>query len=208
MIIDCISDLHGEQPELDGGDLLIIAGDITADGFFLSLEEMEKDWLRWQRRKYKKVIVIAGNHDTCLEKIPWTWKNVDYLCDSGTEFEGIKIWGCPWTPWFEGVNPHCTAFMLKTEEELAEKWALIPNDIDILITHGPPKGVFDKNKHGKECGSPSLMTRVMDVSPRYHIFGHIHEGYGQAELGAEYYINCSHVNEDYEPVNKPIRIEI
>ena len=30
MIIDCLSDLHGHYPSLDGGDLLIVAGDLTA----------------------------------------------------------------------------------------------------------------------------------------------------------------------------------
>lgn len=29
MIIDCIADLHSHYPKLDGGDLLIVAGDLT-----------------------------------------------------------------------------------------------------------------------------------------------------------------------------------
>jgi hypothetical protein len=38
MIIDCIADLHGHYPKLDGGDLLIICGDLTARDQFYPLD--------------------------------------------------------------------------------------------------------------------------------------------------------------------------
>jgi hypothetical protein len=147
-------------------------------------------------------------------------EKISYLCDSGTEFEGLKIWGSPWTLTFDGINPNCTAFT-GDEALLAEKFALIPDDIDILVTHGPPYGVLDKTDRGECVGSHSLLRRLGGfLSPRLHVFGHIHESYGQTVL--EYFIkrdkespveakcidsiNCSHVNERYQPVNKPIRI--
>src|ERR1700677_3825121 len=148
MIVDCISDLHGFHPKLEGGDLLIVAGDLTARD---TIEEYEKfgEWLAFQ--KYRKKVVIPGNHDNQLtesrikqiNRVIGTLNGCVYLCDSGTEFEGLKIWGSPWTLTFEGMNPHCKAFTVDTEDELAEKWAMIPDDVDILITHSPRYGVLD-----------------------------------------------------------------
>ena len=205
--------------------MLIVAGDLTAHDAVEEYSEFQR-WLVKQR--YRKKILIAGNHDTKLES-PWpgglkgpfredkAFYDFDYLCDSGTEFEGLKIWGSPWTPLFKGINPFCKAFMLP-EAELAAKFAMIPDDTDILVTHGPPYGVFDgvvnnipmKNgvmkKIVKQAGSLSLDDRVSDIKPRLHVFGHIHEGYGRDLIGDVEFINCSHVNERYEPVNKPIRI--
>jgi hypothetical protein len=219
MIIDCISDLHGHYPKLEGGDLLIVAGDLTARDTL----EQHADFTKWlYEQSYRKKIVIAGNQENYLvglpcnpylfstynsrtgEQIPYA----EYLCDSGTEFEGLKIWGSPWCKWFPEVNPKCTAFMLKTEEELAEKWAKIPRDVDILVTHSPSQGVLDEISDGVNVGSSSLIKPMINSGCKLHVFGHIHESYGKFYnpiLGITY-VNASHVNERYEPVNKPIRV--
>ncbi len=168
---------------------------------------------------YKKIILIGGNHDTLMEDwIPMKQDNMEYLCDSGTEFEGLTIWGAPWTPWFSGVNPKCKAFM-KSDSQLSKHWEKIPQKIDILITHGPAFGILDgiPQEDGTlyHAGSKSLFGWLKYVErPRYHIFGHIHEAYGLEEYFPTYLdnmmqsINCSYVNEFYEPVNKPVRIEL
>lgn len=229
MIIDCISDLHGHYPKLEDGDLLIVAGDLTAND---RVEGWHKffDWL--DRQNYHKKIVIAGNHDNFCKSwaISGTFTNdehekmypgekptLDYLCDSGTEFDGLKIWGSPWTKAFPGMNPHCKAFTVDTEEELAEKWAMIPDDVDILITHSPPYAIFDRVwREGKwgngwdNTGSVSLRNASMDrIQPQLHVFGHIHEWGGKViDTCVTKFVNACHVNEHYQPVNKPIRIEI
>lgn len=245
MIIDCISDLHGHYPELEGGDLLIVAGDLTAHDT-LEQHSQFRTWL--MNQKYTKKVFIPGNHDNQLMG-PWpggtkgpfredkAFYDFDYLCDSGTEFDigedtkwgrmfvekPLKIWGSPWTKRFPGMNPKAMAFTVDTEEELAEKWAMIPPDIDILITHSPPFGILDEiqasgslGKFGfkDRCGSKSLTRwikatwkRLSGKSPKIHIFGHIHQNGGKG--GMHYmvqFINASHVNERYEPVNKPIRV--
>lgn len=175
MIIDCIADLHGYYPELPGGDLLIVAGDLTAR----DLENEHALFDYWiNEQPYKKKVVIAGNHDNVLAENRLKFQFCEYLCDSGTEFEGLKIWGSPWTKKFAGMNSYCMAFTCNTEEELAEKWALIPSDIDILVTHSPPYGILDSN--GKEyCGSTTLRNIILDgnkfKNKKAHIFGHIHE---------------------------------
>ncbi len=227
MIIDCISDLHGYYPTLEGGDLLIVAGDLTArdrpeEHMLFSI------WI--EKQHYKKIVWIAGNHDNFYQNHCKSTDDTDiaYLCDSGTEFEGLKIWGSPWTKTFPRMNPHCKAFTCDTEEELAEKWALIPDDIHILITHGPPYGILDKakrfdypktdtrigkflNEQYENVGSKSLALKIgtMVIPPKLWVWGHIHEAYGEdmAIRGKQCkMVNCSHVNERYQPVNKPVRI--
>jgi Icc-related predicted phosphoesterase len=217
VIIDCIADLHGFYPKLEGGDLLIVVGDLTAndnnyDEFY--------DWLDAQ--PYECKIVIAGNHDNGLEgDLIDCQTNCHYLQDSIVGYEGIKIWGSPWTKTFSGMNPECKAFTVDTDEELAEKWALIPDDTDILITHSPAWGTHDKvmrSDSEEHCGSRSLVTWIANHvnTLKLHVCGHIHEGYGvydirksQNRLGDQMtpvFVNASHVNERYQPVNAPIRV--
>jgi Icc-related predicted phosphoesterase len=219
MIIDCISDLHGYYPELDGGDLLIIAGDLTARDTPQQIDEFGS-WLYGQN--YRKKIFIAGNHDNILQKSDTprkfnirigdkVYEKYEYLCDSCTEFEGLKIYGSPWTTTFEGINPKCKAFTVDTEEELAKKWACIPDDIDILITHSPPYGIFDQTESGESVGSIELRNIVLSsdrmTKLKLHVFGHIHgEGIGVLQTTRTKFINASHVNERYQPVNESIRI--
>jgi Icc-related predicted phosphoesterase len=238
MNIDIVSDLHGFYPDLEGGDLLIVAGDLTA-------RDTKSEYIRFidwiVSQKYTRKIVIAGNHDTALQKNEDFFHenrideyfDFDYLCNSGTEFMDyysnennalvgrcIKIWGSPWTKTFEGMNPNCKAFTVDTDEELAKQWALIPDDTEILITHCPPHGIFDNvtrkelDKFGNTyqweeyTGSKSLRNHVMGrIKPKIHVFGHIHEWGGRMlDTGVTKFINASHVNERYEPVNKPIRV--
>src|ERR1700744_38890 len=191
MIIDCISDLHGYFPKLDGGDLLIIAGDLTSRDERDQYVEFFK-WLYLQ--KYKRKILVAGNHDNWLQElfiIPNEPTDLDYLCNSGTEFEGLKIWGTPHSLRFDGVNPRCTAFM-GTENDLKEKYDLIPEGIDILISHTPPYSILDKNIYGEHCGSKSLRNAMFRVKPKYLVCGHIHEcGGKKVDLTMTCVINCS-----------------
>lgn len=231
MIIDCISDLHGSRPPLPGGDLLIVAGDLTAR----DTDEEHYNVVEWLcNQEYEKIIVIAGNHDNNLNDVYFDaiqGGEVVYLEDSGTEFEyqipefpeedegflpsgkrTLKIWGSPWTPWFEGVNPICTAFMIPPEQ-LKEKWYLIPEDTDILITHCPPKGILDQTKRKYRVGCPDLRDWVMRWQPKLHVFGHIHEGYGKwqsdnPKFEPTIFVNAAHMSVKYQPDNPPIRITL
>jgi Icc-related predicted phosphoesterase len=212
MKITCISDLRGYLPELPGGDLLIIAGDLTARHTF---GEFAFDFLTWlDQQNYNKKVVIGGNHDTfMIDDTKKLFNGIaDYLEDSGTEFESLKIWGSPWTRWFHGINPRCEAFTRHKEESLGKKWALIPDDVDILVTHGPPFTIRDLTERGEQVGSTSLMDEhVSRIRPRLWVFGHIHEGYGiqkPYEWSKCFYVNCSLVDENYQPVNKPIEAEL
>jgi len=218
MKIDCCADLHGHLPDLEGGDLLIIAGDITASDKICQWSTFYR-WMEVQ--KYKKIIYVAGNHDNHLIDSKISKKAYflldekekpiyEYICDSGTEFEGLKIWGSPWTLAFEGMNPHVKAFTKETEHELWMEWEKIPDDTDILITHSPPYKTLDKTLHGLHVGSSTLYGQLKyKLRPKLHVYGHIHEGYGQIEkFPGRISVNASIMNVHYQPVNKPIRIEL
>jgi Icc-related predicted phosphoesterase len=218
MIIDCIGCLHGNLPQLEGGDLLIVSGDLTAVD---SENEMAlfDYWLNQQN--YATKIIIGGNHDNVLADKRLKLQFGTYLLDSGCSFNGFKIWGSPWTAQFKGINPKCCAFTIPLspdmEDRLMDKWELIPHDTDILVTHSPAFGVLDgiPNQDGSlfHVGSKSLYGWLKYIKrPRLHVFSHIHEGYGQEEHFPIYdnkmmiSVNCSIMNERYNPVNKPIRI--
>lgn len=208
-IIDCISDLHGHFPKLEGGDLLIIAGDLTARDKCTEHSDF-CDWLDSQ--PYKKKIVIAGNHDNNIEAdLIECLHSTYYLEDNGTNFERLKIWGTPWSLSFHGINPHCKAFM-GSESDLKKKYDLIPSDIDILVTHSPPFGILDECENGN-VGSKSLRDVVLSAERfpnlKAVIFGHIHEQGGKIfETNLCKFINCSIMNEHYKPINKPMRITL
>lgn len=229
MIITCLSDLHGAEPELPGGDLLIIAGDLTSN-------DTPKAWVSFYKwflsQEYKKKVYVGGNHDVFLESCCNSTEASDlglpeealqqgfeYLCDSGTEFEGVKIWGSPWVNWFKGMHPSVAAFTKRTEAELLEPFRLIPEDTDILVTHSPPLGIMDMcydAYSGKiKCvGSQALRSEIENrIKPKLHVFGHIHEGYGEMRLKNRFHqdticVNASIMDKSYKAVNKPITLEI
>jgi len=207
--IDIISDIHMAKPELVGGDILLCAGDLSYRGNIPEIKEM-LGWLSEQ--DYPHIIFIAGNHDFLFENEPLMAKELlkefprlVYLEDSAVEVKGLKIWGSPYTPWF-----HNWAFNL-FEPELAKQWQQIPDDTDIVMTHGPPHGILDHtlgsySRPGERTGCPYLKKRIEEIKPKYHIFGHIHEEYGKATIGPTQYINASIMDLGYKPVNKPVTI--
>lgn len=210
MIIDCISDLHGYFPSLGGGDLLIVAGDLT--GWDLPSEyDLFNQWL--SKQDYKSKVVIGGNHDGSLQnkKTAICATNAVYLSDSHHEFEGLKIWGSPWTPNFGNWY-----FMKERGNAIKEKWDMIPDDTDILITHGPPFGILDQVTMGNRGGSKEgfagcedLRRALLRIKPMLHVFGHIHENGGkQIDLETCTCVNASLMDRDYNPVNIPVRITI
>ena len=202
MIIDCVSDCHGSYPELPGGELLIVAGDLTAR----DLLQEHADFYEWlDAQTYVKKIVIAGNHDGIIDGDSINClRGCSYLKDSGCLHGGFRIWGSPWTPIF------CDWHFMLSPYEIRKKWALIPEDTDILITHGPPFGTLDKvsPRRSYRCGCEGLADRLTFLRHlKLHVFGHIHGSYGMIHPeGKHISVNCAHMDEDYRPVNKPIRV--
>jgi hypothetical protein len=115
----------------------------------------------------------------------------------------IKVWGSPWQPEF-----YNWAFNLpRNGTELEGKWGLIPNDTDILITHGPAWGYVDKI-FGQTIplGCELLTTKIKEIKPKIHVCGHIHSARNVVFDGETLFINASVLNERYEYEQKPITI--
>jgi Icc-related predicted phosphoesterase len=199
-----LSDTHGLHDRLavPPCDVLVHAGDFSPRG----TREDAVNFLLWfDAQPAKRRILVAGNHDCFVEEHPAEWKRmllsypgITYLNDSGCEYGGLRFWGSPITPKFFDWS-----FMRERGHEIRKHWALIPQDTDVLITHGPPRGVGDRNDRGEFCGCADLTERVFDVEPRLHVFGHIHEGRGEYRLPNRRtrFLNVASIHRAlYEPV--------
>jgi predicted phosphohydrolase len=188
--IVAVADTHLFHAELlvPPGDVFVHAGDMCRRG---DPEELGRvaTWIRSLPHRHK--IVIAGNHDWAFASTPRLAREilgegVVYLEDSEATIEGIRFWGSPWQPDYNDW-----AFNLPRGAPLAEKWAAIPDRIDILITHGPPAGIGDRSSTGGRGGCADLRARVRVAQPRLHLFGHIHEDGGVFREDATCFANVT-----------------
>jgi Icc-related predicted phosphoesterase len=201
-----LADTHGfhDTIELPEADILVHCGDATGRGRLAEVKNF-LDWL--EKQPYKEKIFIAGNHDFLFEKDRGVARglvedrNFTYLEDDEYWVDpGLKIYGAPWQPWF-----HDWAFNLSRGDEIAAKWRKIPEDTDILVTHGPPKGILDLTLYTKErVGCEELLKRVKEVKPKIHAFGHIHEAYGVKEGNDTIFVNAANCTLQYRATNRPI----
>jgi predicted phosphodiesterase len=183
-----VSDTHSSYPDVPPGDIFIHCGDFSNRG---TLSEVDTFCGYIKSLPFKHKIVIAGNHDVCLDQKSYpelrkkfTIDDADadkartklkavciYLEHEYTEVEGIRIFGSPYTPAFSNW-----AFMYRADQA-KQIWGIENSPLDILITHGPPYGILDEVS-GKPQGCPELLSLIKRLKPKYHLFGHIHENYG------------------------------
>jgi Icc-related predicted phosphoesterase len=164
-------------PEVDA---LIHAGDFTRRG---SREETVAflGWLAVQPAPTK--VLVAGNHDWFAERRPDEIRalaaehGVTYLMDEETRLGDLRLWGSPVTPRFRNM-----AFNRDRGRVIRGHWDRIPDGLDLLVTHGPPRGAGDRMFLGARVGCDDLTAAVRARRPRYHVFGHIHEGRGRYRL--------------------------
>lgn len=124
-----------------------------------------------------------------------------YLEHEYIEVEGIKFFGSPFVPEIDNW-----AFMYNAEEA-KHIWDIGNNPVDILITHGPPFGILDEVKGKGGVGCKELLELTHRLRPKYHLFGHIHEGFGSITGEHTTYKNCASKNLFYKLVNPPIVID-
>lgn len=200
------SDTHSmhDKVAVPDGDVFVHAGDLTMMGRKAEYESAAK-WINALPHKHK--IVIAGNHDFAIhEFISLLAPGAYYLENFGVYIDGVKFWGSPITPRFGSW-----AYGVERGKAIAEYWSEIPNDIDVLITHGPPMGILDQavaHLHSENLGCADLRQRVKEIRPRVHVFGHIHGGYGRRTIDGTQFCNVSAVNEAYRPVNAPMVVDL
>ena len=190
MLLVAVADTHLYHDELrvPAGDVFVHAGDLLRAG---TLDELRRatEWLTSLPHRHK--VLVAGNHDRCFElqhaeAIRLLPGNIHYLQDEGVLIGGLRFWGSPWQPAYNGW-----AFNLERGRKLRSQWARIPTNTDILVTHGPPLGFGDRSPvHGRH-GCVDLAARVSEIRPLLHVFGHIHQDGGFWHEASTAYLNAT-----------------
>ncbi|XP_033223132.1 UPF0046 protein T07D4.2 isoform X2 [Belonocnema kinseyi] len=215
----CMSDTHSLTPfikfDIPMGDIFIHAGDFTKCGSLHEVIEFNSWIASGDRHKHTGTSILDNiptlgiSKDVLAEAIQTHnvkdyLTNCVYLEDAEVVLHGIKIYGTPWQPEF------CKwAFNVPRGIQCLSKWERIPSDTDILVTHTPPVGHGDLCCSGVRAGCVELLTTVQNrVKPKYHVFGHIHEGYGISTDGKIIFINASTCDLNYLPSNPPIVFDI
>lgn len=184
-----LSDTHGVFNNLTvpEGDILIHAGDLTSFG---NIDQVEQGIAFLESLPHEYKLFVPGNHDFPFEEklyaVEKFMKTVIYLQDKDITIKGIKFYGTAWQPPFGNM-----AFNIDSEAERAEKWKLIPDDTEFLITHTPPFNILDGINAFRHVGCKALTERVGQIQPKVHVFGHIHEAYGSVEQNGTLSVNAS-----------------
>ena len=178
-----ISDTHNRHQQLTNlpaADVIVHCGDFTDNG----TEKEVIEFLNWFiELSYAHKIFVIGNHDLCLwdaERIEELPDNIHFLQDRSCEIEGVKFFGLAYN------HPE----------------ALIPDDVDVLVTHEPPAMILDESNN-THWGNISLRNRVFQVKPKYHLFGHAHESYGTKKLDGIIFSNGACLDDFYHLHKSP-----
>ena len=185
---------HHRLRDLPEADVVVHSGDFTMGGS----QEEALDFLNWFcDLPHRHKIFICGNHDDCLygANIDGLDDNVHYLCNSGVEIDGVMFYG---VPMFMG---DCIT------DRQSRNYARIPLDTDVLITHCPPYGILDFDDN-INFGDEQLLERVSAISPRLHLFGHIHAQHGRKEIGPTIFYNAAIMSDSYDFLQTPEIVQL
>jgi predicted phosphohydrolase len=195
-----LSDTHELHHEviIPPGDLLLFAGDFS---FFSKSTSAMDDFNKWMGELPHAKVAVCGNHEFAVEAEPDEWRrrlnHVPLLFDESRTVLGLNVWGSPMTLHDGG------AFGRSSETYREKVYDTIPDDTDILITHGPPQGILDGGQ-----GCAALRRAVILVQPRLHVFGHVHSGYGVHPTKNTLFVNCALLDEDGACSKKPFVLEL
>jgi Icc-related predicted phosphoesterase len=209
-----VSDTHNraEGIAIPDGDVLLHAGDLTMKGTAPELDRAAR-WLGSLRGRFRAIVAIPGNHDFGIEDYPdgararFLDHGITLLIDEPLELDGVTFYGSPWQPWFFDWAYN---FPRDDRGTTAKRtWAKIPAGTDVVITHGPPHGILDRTESGDHAGCPYLLRELRErVRPIVHLFGHIHEGYGERREGETLYVNASTCDFHYAATQPPTAFDV
>lgn len=180
--------LEGLEDELTGDkkpDVMVFAGDIAPARFdILPVDYIRKVFFGFVREHSDvEFVYTPGNHD--IFAMQWQFiekeapKNLHFLMDSGCTIKGYTFYGSPWVPYINGG----WAFECEDEVEERDRFARIPDDLDVLVTHTPPRikhqqlDVSLQFRGGsRPFGSEALWHAILKRKPQMVFCGHIHSG--------------------------------
>lgn len=207
MKLTLIGDTHMRHEELGvmKGDVLIHCGDMF-DLFQQHPDDLAQVDAWFAKQRFDLILCIGGNHDFPLtgrqQGGPQPFRNAVYLQDQSHEFGGVTFYGAPWVP---HLNDHA---FYADDHMLAEKWAGIPQDTDVLITHTPPQNVLDQSSRGHVLGCHALADRVTQLRPNIHCFGHVHASGGKHKSNGTRFVNASSVHKQDGRLRRPIKLRV
>lgn len=209
----CTSDIHmlHEKIDVPFADVFVCAGDMGDAG---TLEESQ-EVLAWIAKLPHSVrIVTPGNHDgplqdaKILEKLRSEFPNITILIDQTITINGLKIHASPWVPGTPVKGEYPWAFDIWSLEGRMSKWNMIPDDVDVLITHTPALGSRDTDRDNVSRGCSALDFRRARLNNlKLHIFGHIHSSAGTEIKNGITLVNAAIALSD-EEVRKPIVVSV
>lgn len=199
MKILAFSDLHRAAPAArqlvaasQEADLVIAAGDFTNHRKDLAGAMALLDGLR------APVVMVPGNNESEAELRAAAPKGAVVLHGESVEIEGLRVFGLgyavpetPFKDWSCDLNEAQAASLLAA-----------CHDVDVLISHSPPKGVVDVTSEGVSLGSTAVLKAIHRVQPPLVLCGHIHDSWGaRATVGATRIANLGPVGTwfDLEP---------
>jgi Icc-related predicted phosphoesterase len=206
LTIVCIADTHSLHRDLDipDGDILIHAGDFTMFSKSVAAILDFNDWLG--ELPHPSKILVPGNHEFFLESDPSRRRlisNATVLINEAVEIAGLKIWGSPVTPLYGG------AFGLSSPADRTRLYAGIPEEVDILVTHGPPYGILDRSPGTPHhAGCPQLLEAVTRLRPKLHVFGHVHGAHGMVSTDNTLFLNAALLGPEGDLSASPIVLQM
>jgi Icc-related predicted phosphoesterase len=213
MRLVCISDTHGhdlEKLKLPEGDILLHAGDVSDRGTIAEIAMFNSHCAKVKHLYTHGIYTCMGNHDFLAEKAHIMCQellsNCKMMINKSITIDGLNFYFSPYTPWFFNW-----AFNFKEQdlEQARNHWARIPDDTNVLITHGPPRTLLDITPRGQHVGCGPLLHRTLDLQNLLlHVFGHIHCGYSHEQHRNKHYINASSCNEQYHLCNPAYVVDI
>ena len=211
MKICFISDVHSRWKDLviPECDVLVSCGDYS----FVGECHLVKNFHKWlNKQKATHIISVQGNHEKWVEAnfneartlAQSVCPRVHFIDEGEVDIDGVKFFGSAITPYFFNW-----AWNRYRGEDVNKHWARIPDDVNVLITHGPVYGILDQLPDGTNVGCEGLFNRIQQLDQcKIHACGHIHDAYGEKYFNGRKYINASICDERYSPTNLPILIEI